>query len=402
MRRTTMLFSVFTLAAVIAANVPALADVGVFGIGLKAGVNQLDGDWHNPKLNPHGLVRLSYRPIPYLSFGGVFGYSELRTKDPKIGGTEPSIENPSLYKTIIAPLEADITFNLFPLAKLNPFVTIGGGTVWWDAIYDGDTVQQIDTKKEQQGFDSFLKAGGGLELRVKQSLGISLSATFRYSLTDMLDQVYSGDEKDAIISACVGLTYYFRLRTKGDMDSDGIPDILDLDPKRAEDKNGYLDHDGKPDSTPPLSEFFGSSKGKVKRQGDISPVVIHHPITEAEEKQPIKIVADIYEHHELRVTTVLYRIVGTKDWKVLRLKKKESKRYETTIPGQYVTPAGLEYCVLAVDQAVTGVGRAGWPKQPIRVNVNKNASTWRIIGGTVAALSWGLATFIMLRKQNTD
>lgn len=399
MSKIVMLLSFVTFAAVFSTNVPAYAGGGTFGIGFKAGVDQLDGDWHKPKLNPIASLSLSYNPFPYLTIGGAFGYSALKTKD-LMPWTNPAVKDASSFQTVFAPIEANITFNLFPLAKLNPFATIGGGGVWWNATYDGKTVQRVGNNQKQKGVDRFVKAEGGVELRVNRNIGISLSAAFRYSFTDMLDQVGNGDENDAVTSACIGMTYYFRPKTKGDMDGDGIPDIVDLDPKNAEDKNGYLDHDGKPDGNPPVSKLFGKLKDKSDEQGNIGPIVIHHPVAEVEEKRPIKIVTDIYEDNELRVASVLYRTIGTKDWKIKRLQKKDGTRYEATIPGENVTPAGLEYCVLAVDQAVSGVGRAGWPKQPIRINVNKNASTWRILGGTVAAISWCFATYIMLRKQS--
>ena len=229
-----------------------------------------------------------------------------------------------------------------------------------------------------------------------------MSAAYYYTLTDGLDSVTSGDENDAIATAGIGVNFYFKPNTKGDIDRDGIPDRVDLAPNVPEDKDGYLDHDGKPDVNPPMSQFSNTISSNDKENNTNSPIVIHYPIKEAEENYPITIIADIYEEKELRIAAILYRNVGINDWNILTLENKEGTRYEAKIPGNYITPAGLEYCVLAVASDASGVGRSGWTKQPIQVHVNKNASTWRILGGTVATLGWGLATYFMLRKQSIE
>ena len=384
-------------------HIPAQASNGGLGIGIKAGINQLDGDWYKPKLNPLGMFELSYSPIPYLTIAGDFSYTELATKD-KISGTIPVIEDPTLFRAVYAPLELNFILNMYPLSKINPYAVIGGGAAWWNAKYDGTTLYNSnDNNSKQQGMAPFVKAGGGVEFQVNRNLGLLLDFDFRYSLSeDFLDQRGTGDEKDGVVSAAIGLRYYFHLKSAGDYDHDGIPDIRDMDPVKPEDFDGYMDHDGKPEGFPALDKLTSGNNLNGEDTKSNSPIVIHFPITDAEENHPLKIIAHIYGAQNLRIATVLYRTVGTKDWKILRLRKKEASAYETIIPARNIKSAGLEYCVLAVNQSVTGVGRAGWPKQPFRVTVHKNATTWRILSGTMAALSWGFATYIMLRKQSSE
>ena len=90
------------------------------------------------------------------------------------------------------------------------------------------------------------------EYTFENNIGLLLGADIRYSLTDRLDQIKSGDENDGMISIWTGVNYYIRNADKTDLDYDFIPVDLDLDPVTAEDRNGYLDHDGKPEGGVPL------------------------------------------------------------------------------------------------------------------------------------------------------
>jgi hypothetical protein len=74
--------------------------------------------------------------------------------------------------------------------------------------------------------------------------------------------------------------------------------------------------------------------------------------------------------------------------------------YEGTIPGYAVTTAGLEYCVVAVDQSLKGIGYSGLPHKPIVVQVVPGGNSWRIVGGAVGAAAVGAASYMVVRKQN--
>ncbi len=360
-----------------------------FGIGLKAGLNRLEGDWKNPSFKPFVYGQLTYNLFEYLAIGVEGGYGTVGDK------TNPEIE------TIIMPYEGHIIFSFFPLGKINPYVILGGGGVYWNYTIDGQTKVDPVSGKYSKGYDSFMKSGGGLEILLNRShtFYFNIGATFRYSLTDLFDNNNSGDENDGVIDLYGGFTYYFRTSNRGDRDNDGIPDELDLKPEIKEDPDGYMDHDGKPEGIPPVTITMSSNVNDETAVDTEPPVVIHSPVRRVEEGHDIKITADIYENKKLKVASILYRPVGFDQWKVGQLRNIGGTRYEGVIPGRSVKKQGVEYCVISVDEAISGVGYCGLPKLPVRVEVLGYSKLWRIIGGTAALAGWGTSSYLILRKQ---
>lgn len=363
---------------------------GTLGVGFRAGVTQLEADINKPSLSPFLYGHVKYNPNSFLSIGTEFGYGELkdRVRDS--------------WKTTIMPFELDLTFNFLPLGKVNPYTIIGGGGVLWRASEDGNSIV-IDGKK-QDGIDSFLKTGLGLEffLNPKQNVSFSIGGTYRYSFTDVLDQINSGDENDQIVDIYAGLTYYFKTSTKGDRDSDGVPDYLDLEPLIPEDSDGYRDHDGKPDDRPEerFKEVIEMLADSVKQGEDTTaPVVIHYPVRKVEEGNDISLEVEVFEDREIRIVSVLFRTLGEKKWQIRTLRSLGSMMYHGTIPASYVKPPGVEYCIVAVDDAVSGIGYSGLPKRPNIVQILAKPKQWRIIATATAILGWGAAGYLISRKQ---
>ena len=116
----------------------------------------------------------------------------------------------------------------------------------------------------------------------------------------MFDLEPTGDENDGVIDVHGGFSYFFRTSSKGDKDGDGIPDELDLDVEQAEDKDGYMDHDGKPDGVPPLGSVWNKEEELNTSDDIIPPVVIHLPVKTAEQGKKIKISTEIFENKKLR------------------------------------------------------------------------------------------------------
>ncbi|MCI0515569.1 hypothetical protein L0128_20330 [candidate division KSB1 bacterium] len=363
---------------------------GSLGIGLRAGMTQFEADVPEPVLCPFVYGHVKFNPSAFLSLGTEFGWGELKDKERKD------------LKTTIMPFELDLTFNFLPLGKVNPYVLLGGGGVYWSATNNGQPVF-VDMKK-QEGIDSFLKTGGGLEFILNQQRNVtfSIGATFRYSFTDFLDQRYSGDENDQVVDIYGGLTYYFKTSTKGDVDSDGVPDGLDLEQTLPEDPDGYMDHDGKPDDQPEerFAEVIDMLPDTSRRGEDtVPPVVIHVPVRRAEEGREVPLNVEVIENREIRVVSVLYRILGETKWQVRALRSLGSTMYQGSIPNSYVRSPGVEYCVVAVDEAVSGIGYSGLPKRPNVIKVIAKPKQWRILAATAAILGWGSAGYLISRKQ---
>ena len=363
-----------------------------FAIGLKLGATRLEGDWGKPTFSPNTAIGFSYSPNPYFSVGGQVDYTFLRTNSyTDVVGVRPDgINTANLeagkLKTAAVPFEVNIKLNLMPFHRIKPFALIGAGGLWFKTTYDNSLVS-VDGF-EQKMLDSIIKVGGGLEYTFENNIGLLLGADIRFSLTDRLDQIKSGDENDGMISIWTEVNYYINNVDKNDVDRDFIPVGLDLDPVVAEDKNGYHDHDGKPEGGVPLD--FNYKK----------PLVRHFPVFRAEEGRDFKVTAQIFATTPLKTSAVLYRTVGTKKWNVQKLEPKQDNTYIAVIDKSNVDPRGLEYFLVAVSQDLKGIGNSGLPKRPIRVKVIKDALVWRIVSSTVTAIGWGIATFFVLRKQN--
>ncbi|MFQ5770122.1 MAG: outer membrane beta-barrel protein [bacterium] len=355
----------------------------VFGIGLQTGVSRLEGDTNNAKLSPLISGHLMVLPLPYLAINGEFGFTPLDYSN-----------NPTNFKTNLVPFELSAIFNFLPFKKINPYIFAGGGGVYWSARA---TIAGSRTTL-QDGIDSFLKTGVGLEYRVSETFGINLGATFRYSLTDAFEQIWSGDEKDQVLDVHAGFTYYFN-KTRNDRDHDLIPDELDLMPDIAEDKDGYLDHDGIPEKNPNPVALNSYDFTVGANHESSSPIVIHHLISKAEAGSSVPIKSFVYSNIDLRVVAILYRPLGTPNWNVVRMSEHDGNLFEGEIPGYAVTTEGFEYCVVAVDETLSGIGYSGLPSKPIRVKVSPSGKPWRFLGGTIGAATIGTASYLILRKQ---
>lgn len=374
----------------IAGSEPAVSGDWGFGVGFNAGISRLEGDLRSPQISPLISGHLMVLPLPYLALRGELGYAPLRSNN----HPNPAFTD---FKTTMVPFELSAVFNFLPFRKVNPYVFAGGGGVYWKATNNGNTI--VNSGKKQDGIDSFVKTGGGVEFRVAPNIALNVGATYRYSLTDAFDQLWQGDEQDQVVDVHAGLTYYFA-KGRSDKDKDIIPDELDLMPEISEDRDGYLDHDGIPEKNPgPVAagrfDVLFADGGESS-----SPIVIHYLVTRAESGRDILIEANVYSQIDLKVVATIYRVRGTPNWNVARMAETGGNLYEGIIPGYAVTTQGLEYCVIAVDETLTGIGYSGLPSKPIQVTVSPSGKPWRLIGGSVGAATIGTASYLILRKQN--
>ena len=371
---------------------------GSFSVGLMTGLTKFEGDLHYPRLNPLFIAHVKYFPNPYFGFGLGGGYSNLTSRD-----AEEKV-NLKWDNTSVIPIDADLTFRMYPFNKVSPYATLGGSGVYWEST-------RGDTFLIRGGWDAFIKIGGGLEFNISSNIKLDVGANFRYCpVVDALEHRESGDENDGFLDGHVGLTFNFPTSNKFDLDSDGIPNELDLDIRKAEDNDGYKDHDGVPEEDPDMSVFLDKldsldfDQTTLVDQGEKDvhpPIVIHKPIRKAESGQELKINAFAFEDDSLKVCAVLYRMRSELEWSVNEMSRQSGTafKYYTSIPGTYVTSAGLEYFVVAVDESVTGIGYSGLPSRPLQVQVFNNPQKWRRWSGILAALSWSAGSYLVLRRQ---
>ena len=357
-------------------------------LGVRAGAARFDADAVKPQFSPMGSGILSYAVNPNLSFAGELGYAELK------------VDDTSGLTTRIIPLEVEAVFRLLPYRKITPFASIGGGGVWWRATRNGQVIGPPAAPKKQEGLDSFLKSSGGLQISLSKRLSFNVGATFRYSLTDALDQKFSGDENDAVVSLFSGLT--LNLATRGgerDGDRDGVVDALDLAPQEPEDSDGYLDHDGMPE------EPFNKSTAKwvdytpEEKSEGAAPIVIHEPVRWTEAGKPLRLQAEILAPGALEKIAVLYRERGTTSWQLNSMEKLLENSYVSVLPPEALRRQGMEYCIVAVEQQKKGLGYSGLPTRPNLVQVLPDQRRWRAIASFAAIVGWGASAYLAFRSQ---
>lgn len=350
-----------------------------YSIGLRSGIGRLEGDLNNSAISPMGSGYARVLPLPFLAIEGSAGFSSLNTTN-----------SPQNFRTTIIPLELSGIINFLPYSKVNPYLFLGAGGVVWQA--------KSNATSTGNKLDRFFKTGGGVEFRVSRTLGVDVGATYRLSQTDVFDLNPSGDEDDQVLDFHAGVTYYFG-GSGGDRDHDEIPDALDLMPDIAEDRDGYMDHDGIPEKNPnPVA--MASLEPSVNGGQPVVPIVIHKILANLEAGRNVDVDATVYTNSDLRAVATLYRPSGTTEWNVAKMENRGDNLYEGTIPGYAVTTAGLEYCVVAVDHSLKGIGYSGLPHKPIVVEVIPGGNSWRIVGGAVGAAAVGAASYMVVRKQD--
>jgi len=357
-------------------------------LGLRVGAARFDADAKKPDFVPMYSGVLSYSLNPHFLIAAEAGYAELKTQE-KAG-----------FASRIIPVEAELVFRLLPFRKVTPVATLGGGGVWWRAMQNGQAIGPPAAPTKQDGLDLFLKSSGGLTITLSRQVSLNVGATFRYSLTDALDQIFSGDEKDAVISMFgeVNIKLFSR-RGERDDDRDGVLDVLDLDPRTPEDDNGYLDHDGLPENDAAKSMADLSALTPGPKAESAPPIVIHEPVRWAEAGQPLRLQAEIFARGAMGKIAVLHRERGTTNWMIDSMEKSVANSYSTVLPAQAVHKQGMEYCIVAVDQKKKGLGYSGLPNRPNIIQVLSNPSRWRAATSFVAIAGWGSAAYLAFRRQ---
>jgi hypothetical protein len=275
---------------------------------------------------------------------------------------------------------------------------LGGGGAFWQH-FDKRTNEVIPLAGQTKyQFDYFIKTAGGLDIFLSPRITWAIGAAYRDALTDHLDFKPIGDQKDGVISAFTGFTVNIG-KVVGDADHDGVIDRYDLDSKTREDRDGYLDHDGVPDS--PVGGNIAAFVSAPSADGTdkTPPIVIHSPVLQAPVGSDINLRAEIFENQRLHKAAILYRPVNVRRWLVEPLNTVDGKMFVGTIPSIAVSKAGVEYCIVAVDEAISGVGYSGLPNRPNFVRVHGKETWWRIATGLAAAGSWGTAGYLVYRKQ---
>ena len=390
MRPTRMVWLIAMLVVFMSTSLFAGGERGAFGFGVHGGLSRFMADIENPGYSLFGSGFVSYNLNEFIALGLESGYSSLRNNDS------------TWFRAQLIPAEITMRFNLFPLNSATPYVVLGvGGTFWWSKR-DGKTIYR--DLNDQNGFAPSLKTGGGMELMLdkRNSVGFDIGFNYRYIFSESPDQIFEGDFDDQVIEVYLGVSYYLNPVDKNDQDKDGVPGYLDLSRLIPEDPDGYLDHDGKPDDRPEdrFAQMLEMLADTLQQGTDtIPPVVLHMPVRKVEAGQRISINAEVLENKALKMVSLLYRQKGVEQWEIETMLSSGGGKYHAYIPSTRVAAPSIEYCIVAVDEAVSGVGYSGLPKRPNVVKVIPNSKRWRRLGSVAALLGWGAAGYLALQGE---
>lgn len=376
--------ALFVLAVLI---LPVGAQVPRYGVGAHAGISRLDGDINIKSLRPEASGALFLTLNPRLRLSGEIGWADLA-----LG----ALPDTSVLRTI--PIALNLTLRFAPYSEVTPFVTLGGGGAFWKHL-DKRTHETIRrTGLEERNFDYFLQTAGGLEFALSPRASWFVGATYRYYLTDHLEAFVAGKQNDAVLAASTGLVFHLG-KIADDADGDGVINRYDLNSKKSEDRDGYLDHDGLPEKRMGgnIADYV-NTEGQNNNADKVPPIIIHEPVLRATTGSKLRLSAEIFENQKLRKAAILYRPANSPRWLVEPMQAMKGNYYTGVIPGAVVQKKGLEYCVVAVDEAISGVGYSGVPDRPNFVRVHGKDTAWRLVTGFAAAAGWGAASYLVFRK----
>jgi len=183
-----------------------------WNVGLHGGISQYNGDLGNAFYTSdlsYGLGGISVSRY----IGRNFDFNMLVTKG-TVGynvGSETGNFNSGFTSALL-----NFRFNILgPQSFLRPYLFVGAGAMLFDKDLD------ITEDKVDYVAPSF---GGGINIRLGQSVMFNLQETFLYSTGDLRDGL-AGDANDAYLFHTAGFTFNFG--KKKDTDNDGISDYKD-------------------------------------------------------------------------------------------------------------------------------------------------------------------------------
>lgn len=112
---------------------------------------------------------------------------------------------------------------------------------------------------------------------------------------------------------------------------------------------------------------IGGFVGQAKAADESGPKIVHEPIVDAVEGEPIVVRARIVDRSGVFAPAVYVRAKGTKKYVTLKMKRRGGKQrsaYEAMIPAEQVA-GEVEYFIEAFDRLGNGPSRVGQPRAPL-------------------------------------
>ena len=385
-KRTKVCQGIGTVLLVAIAGI-AQAQESKFGLSLRGGAGRIEGDVRKSDFRAMGSGLIYYAPDPHLWIGIEGGYGEFIT--------DYDAQVDSLVR--LSPVALSLTFHFSPYKTVSPFASLGAGAIFWQNFRKSDNqTLHLDTQRDYSA--PMVKAAGGLNFALSEKFLLTVGGEFSYFFSDRIELNVAGDEDDGLIAGFAGFAIRFG-GGKPDRDHDRVFDRYDLDSNAKEDRDGYMDHDGVPDTHISTNLLAVSGSSDDSGADEVPPIVIHKPIWRATKGNDLTVRAEIFENRKLLKAAVLYRPYNVRRWLVEPMVSSDNVAYTGVLPGLVINSAGLEYCVVAVDEAISGIGYSGLPNRPNYVMVHGRETWWRAATVVAALAGWGAASYLVAREQ---
>ncbi len=172
--------------------------MGRWSLGIRGGGNLWLNDFEKHKIGPGGDLVLNYGFSPYFSLGVLTGLDVLKGEQP------PASEHKSFYYMRMNSVPAALigTVHLFPRKIFTSYIYAGGGYMGYQRFTDNGT------KVDNGLIPSFVVMGGlGFEYFVSSGTSLVLDLGYR-NIDKKLDAINSSNI-DGVVTARVGLNFYF-------------------------------------------------------------------------------------------------------------------------------------------------------------------------------------------------
>jgi len=169
------------------------------GVGPELSLNMLLPDEAEQKMSMGGGININYSAFPYFGIIVNYGFNELC-------GTRGDMT----FKTAAWHLKSNMTYNILPNSRINPFVFVGVGILYFDPKYDNGLPLPNALAGNYQKWTAIIPFGLGINFFFAEEFSVNITGEYTIAMSDYLDdvKVVIGSGTDKYYSFKLGFSYY--------------------------------------------------------------------------------------------------------------------------------------------------------------------------------------------------
>ena len=164
----------------------SIYDRSGFGFSVNGGAKQYDGNYRDPLSRPAAELGARWMFSPRWGLGLAASVGNIGAED--------------VFEVTSAAVEGHSFYYLLPRARTSPFLRLGAGLLIPSISGSANIVND--------NIFPYLSLGGGAERMVTASLGLNLTLSNQFSLSDEIDHVTEGSGNDSVWNLTTGFTFY--------------------------------------------------------------------------------------------------------------------------------------------------------------------------------------------------